>query len=141
MVRGIEIRYLYHDNDVIQLQIVADNGRFRGTTRVYAGIGELSDIAESLRGFPEDPYDKRQVMFGQFGRKIAGGAVRLRLYCRDMAGHPVIEVKIEAAYAASYVAETMTALIDFEPAALDVFLQELPKLEKQFSGCAALTTH
>ena len=138
MLRGIRITYLCHDDDVIQLQIVADNGRFRGTTRVYAGIGELSDIAESLRGFPEDPYDKRQVMFGQFGRKMAGGAVRLRLYCRDMAGHPVIEVRLEGDYTAPYVAETTTAFLDFEPAALDVFLQELPKLEKQFSGYAAL---
>ena len=52
MTRGVQVTYLYHDYDVIELQIAADNGRFRGTTRVYAGIGELSDVAESLKASP-----------------------------------------------------------------------------------------
>jgi hypothetical protein len=55
-----------------------------------------------------------------------------------MAGHPVIEMVIEADYSESEVAETTTLLMNFEPAALAVFLQGLPKLEKQFSGSAGL---
>jgi hypothetical protein len=61
-----------------------------------------------------------------------------RFYCTDLAGHTTAEIAIEADYGSLEIAETATVLMNFEPAALDVFLQELPKLEDQFSGSAAL---
>jgi hypothetical protein len=54
MARGFQVTYLYNDNDVIELRIIADNGRFCGTANVYVGMGELSNVAECLRGFPND---------------------------------------------------------------------------------------
>jgi len=133
-----QVTYLYNDTDIIELRIIADNGRFCGTANVYVGMGELSNVAECLRGFPNDSSDTREVTLGAFGQKFAGGAVRLRLYCTDLAGHTTAEIPIEADYATSEVAETATVFAKFEPAALDDFLKELPELENRLSGDATL---
>jgi len=133
MARGFQVTYLYNDTDIIELRIIADNGRFCGTANVYVGMGELSNVAECLRGFPNDSSDTREVTLGAFGQKFAGGAVRLRLYCTDLAGHTTAEIAIEADYATSEVAETATVFAKFEPAALDDFLKELPELENRLS--------
>jgi hypothetical protein len=139
MTRGLQVKYLYNDSDIIELRIIADNGRFCGTTNVYVGMGELPNVAEILRGFPKDSADSRDVTLGAFGRKFAGGAVRLRFYCTDLAGHTTGEITIEADYARSEVAETATVIAKFEPAALDEFLKELPELEHRLSGGTTLS--
>jgi hypothetical protein len=142
MTRGLQVKYLYNDTDIIELRIIADNGRFCGTTNVYVSMGELPNVAEILRGFPKDSSDCRDVTLGAFGRKSAGGAVRLRFYCTDLAGHTTVEITIEADeadYARSEVAETATVIAKFEPAALDEFLKELPELEHRLSGGTTLS--
>jgi hypothetical protein len=102
-------------------------------------MGELPNVAESLRGFPKDSSDTREVTLGAFGWKSAGGAVRLRFHCTDLAGHTTVEITIEADYARSEVTETATVIAEFEPAALDDFVRELPELEYRLSGGATLS--
>jgi hypothetical protein len=146
MIAGLQVIYLYHDFDMIEVRIIAQNGRFRGSADVYEGTGELIEAATLLSGFPKNPQDTREFIFGAFGAKFAGGAVRLELFCKDMAGHPVIRATIEAdsqriprvGNQTDEDAECATIYLEFDPAALDRFLVQLQKIEEEHAGTATL---
>jgi hypothetical protein len=146
MIAGLQFTYLYHDFDLIEVRIVAQNRRFGGTADVYEGTGELLEAAALLSGFPIDPTDKREFVFGAFGSESAGGAVRLELFCKDLAGHAAIRAKIESdsrqitngGNGTDEVAECATVYLDFEPASLDRFLADLRNIEIEHAGSATL---
>ncbi len=64
----------------------------------------------------------------------------MAFYCRDVAGHTSIDVTIEAESNHDEFAQSACLRIDFEPAALDVFLAELLQLELELTGSASLRT-
>jgi hypothetical protein len=138
MSTGLKVAYLWHDNDVIEVRVTAENPRFRGTANVYVGIDGLREAAAQLAGFPKHNRDKREVHFGAVGKGFAGGAVRLEFYCSDLAGHAALLATIEGDYGAHEVAESATIRVDFEPAALDAFLMELQQVENEHQGSASL---
>jgi hypothetical protein len=37
MKAGLKVSYLWHDNDVLELRVIAENADFRGTAAVYVG--------------------------------------------------------------------------------------------------------
>jgi hypothetical protein len=90
MNAGLKITYLYHDGDIIEVRIVAENASFRGSTDVYVGTDGLLEAAAVLEGFPKDRQDTREVVFGAAGPKFAGGSGRLKFYCKDGAGHTAL---------------------------------------------------
>jgi hypothetical protein len=139
MKHGLRFEYLYHDNDIIEIRIVADNGPFRGTADAYIGRDALTDVAEGLKGFPKGSSDRREFELGGFGPTFAGGAVRLSFYTKDMAGHIVIEVTVEADNRQLDKAEHATVIADIEAAAIDQFMLELQSLEDKLEGAATLT--
>src|ERR1700739_4822589 len=98
MDRCIRLAYRYHDVDVVELRVSAWNGSFGGSTCLYIGQGDLADAATLLVGFPNGVNDKREVTFGAFGPKFAGGAMELQFLCSDGAGHTRLDVTIEADY-------------------------------------------
>jgi hypothetical protein len=135
---GIKCTYLYHDYDVIELRVAAGNGKFSGRADVYVGRGQLLEAAATLKGFPNNPKDAREVLFGAFGSKFAGGAVRLQFYCKDLAGHSVFRATIEADCRNEQETQSATVIVDFEPASLDNFLAELTLIDEKLSGSAEL---
>jgi hypothetical protein len=135
---GLKVAYLWHDIDVLELRVTAENAEFRGTADVYVGIDALLETANILAGFPKNHLDKREIVFGAAGKKFAGGAVRLEFYCKDMAGHAAFRATIEGDYGDQEVAENATVCIDFDPAALDEFLIELKKIEAEHRGSASM---
>jgi hypothetical protein len=138
MKQGLRFEYLYHDNDIIEIRIVADNGLFRGTADVYIGRDTLSEVAEGLERFPEGSSDLRKFELGGFGPMFAGGAARLSFYTKDMAGHVVVEVTVEADCRQLDKAEHATVIADIEVAAIDQFMLELQSLEGELEGTATL---
>ena len=96
MYIGFEFRVVWHDNDVIKLCVSAWNGAFGGLAEIYEGIGNLRDAGAQLRGFPKNPADIRDVLFGNFDRKCAAGGVRMRFHCVDGAGHAYVEATIDS---------------------------------------------
>jgi len=138
MPAGLHIKYLYHDNDIIEVEVFVGNGRFCGTARVYVGIGQLSEAGALLKGFPQRSSDIREVVLGAFGRDSAGGGVRLRFYCKDLAGHAVVEATIEADHIGKGPAESAVVLADIEPASLDIFVPQLLLLDAELNGIASL---
>jgi len=140
MSTGLKITYLWHDSDVIEVRVTAENEGFRGTADVYVGTDGLMEAAATLAGFPKDSRDKREVVLGARGKQFAGGAVRLQLYCSDFAGHAAFRAIIEGDYKQTEVAESATVCVEFEPAALDAFLMELQKVGTEYQGSASLLT-
>jgi hypothetical protein len=137
---GLKVTYLYHDGDIIEVRIVAENALFRGSADVYVGTDGLLEAAAVLEGFPKDRRDSREVIFGSAGPKFAGGSVRLKLFCKDGAGHTAFRAEIEEDYREQEQAQTAVVFVDFEPASLDRFLIELRQVENEHRGAAVLIT-
>jgi hypothetical protein len=121
MNAGLRVSYLWHDSDVLEIRVIAENADFRGTAAVYVGTGDLREAATTLLGFPKNPLDKREITFGAFGKHFAGGAVNLRFHCRDLAGHATCTAMIESAYSGQEVAGSATVCIDFTQLLLTSF--------------------
>ncbi len=137
---GLRVTYLYHDIDLIEVRITAENAAFRGSANVYVGTDGLLEAAATLEGFPKDRQDTREVIFGAAGPKFAGGSARLKFYCKDGAGHTAFRAEIEEDYSGQERAQSATVFVDFEPASLDRFLIELRQVEEEHRGTATLVT-
>lgn len=96
MDTGLRFAVLWSDADVVKVRSSAWNGLFGGSAEVYVGIGGLAEAAQNLDGFPRSLSDKRQFQFGAFGVASAGGAVTMHFYCKDSAGHALVEVRMES---------------------------------------------
>lgn len=138
MDRGIQLTVTYHDVDMFQLSALAWNGEFGGTAKPYVAIGRLADAAAQLSGFPRDPSDTREVVLGAFGPKTAGGGICMRFFCIDSAGHARVEVKMESDRLSDERAQSVTLWLAVEAAAIDHFVDNLRRLERDKSGTAVL---
>ena len=139
MDRCVQLSYRYHDTDVVELEVSAWNGSFGGSTCLYIGQGDLADTATLLAGFPTSLEDRREVTFGAFGPKFAGGAMNLTFSCIDGAGHCQLHGTIEAAYdSRDLLAERVELLCALEPAALDQFVKQMRELNSSLTGSAVL---
>ena len=78
------------------------------------------------------------MILGAFGAKFAGGAARLRFYCKDGAGHGMVEIQIEGDHSGRTVSESATMIAPIEAASIDLFLPELDLIGGRLSGSAAL---
>jgi hypothetical protein len=125
---GLEVIYVYHDVDLVEVRISVENAEFRGSTNVYVSKGELLEVAETLKGFPRNSSDTREVVFGSFGPKMAGGAVRIEFCCKG-ADRPAFRAVIEEDYRQGDQAQCATVFANFDPAALDEFLIQLQQVE------------
>jgi hypothetical protein len=105
---------------------------------VYVAIGGLAEIAAKIEGFPREPSDSREIQFGAFGPEWAGGAVSMQFYCKDAAGHALIEARIESDYNGTRTAQSTHLLAAIEAAAVDEFAEELGRLETDQCGVALL---
>ena len=137
MDKGIAFRVRWHDADVAQVQVSASNGEFGGAVDVYDGIDALQELANSLKHFPKSTLDTREVTLGAFGPGYAGGAVRLRLYCKNGAGHAEVEVQMESDHQEGRV-ESAYFVVPIEAAAIDAFVDELYRLNAEKRGTASL---
>lgn len=138
MYIGFEFRVIWHDNDVINLCVSGWNGAFGGLAEIYEGIGDLRDAAAQLRGFPKNPADRREVVFGNFDRTCAAGGVRMRFHCVDGAGHAYVEAQIDSNYQSGGTVQTVILAMPVEATAVDLFVQELERLEAKQAGTAHL---
>lgn len=123
----------------MELKVSAWNGTFAGSTRLYIGQGELGNMSALLAGFPVGLEDRRELTFGAFGPKNAGGAMNLKFTCIDGAGHCQLHLVIEADYdRQDSLTERVEMLCAFEPAALDQFVQQMRELNSSQTGSAVL---
>jgi hypothetical protein len=95
MTEGLRIRIVDPDDDYLGIEIQVSNGRFAGSTRIFAGLEQLTEFSAKIAGFPTNPDDERIYEFGSRESKIAGGYGRMRFHCIDHKGHAAIEVILE----------------------------------------------
>jgi hypothetical protein len=141
---GLQVKYLWHDIHVLEAEVTASNAIFSGAARTYIGIEYLAEAAQLLDGFPRNKIDIRELEFGAFGRRFAGGAAHLRFFCNDSAGHAVVEPRIasenESNTGSNWNFPEQNALFfeEIEASAVDEFFSQLRQLNKSKSGVASL---
>jgi hypothetical protein len=135
---GFRFEVTWNDDDVFKVRVTAWNGAFGGSAGVYVPIGGLAEAAAKLEGFPRHPSDTRELQFGAFGREWAGGAVSMRFFCRDAAGHASIEARIQSDYNGTDKAQSVHLFASVEATAVDTFVTELGRLEVDRYGVALL---
>ena len=138
MSAGLTITAVDADVDYLGIEIYASNGRFSGSTWIYAGVDELSEFAGEIEGFPSGPEDQRMHEFGTREPGYAGGFCKISLRCLDRRGHVAIHIVIEDDDARYAAAEAQFSFAS-EPAALDRFIENLRSVERERSGSASLT--
>jgi hypothetical protein len=129
---------IWQDEDLFDIRVSAWNGAFGGVAELYVAIGGIEELANKLAGFPRNPTDVREIVLGMFGREFAGGAVRMRFYCSDKAGHAYVESKIESGTESAGVVQYAIISMPIEAAAIDSFVIDLRRLERERSGTAIL---
>ena len=72
-----EVIWFDFDQHLIEVVFSCSNGYFSGTCEIYVSRDELSELANSLRGFPSSASDSRRVELGTFDPKYADGGVRI----------------------------------------------------------------
>jgi hypothetical protein len=137
MEKGLTFEVVYPDSDYLGIEIHAANERFAGSTRIYAGLKELSDFAKHITGFPVDPHDVRQYEFGSRARSFAGGYCRLHFRCKDQLGHAEVGVDLEDD-SGKFQQGIAKFSLRFEAAGMDRFVKGLIEIEQERSGKANL---
>jgi hypothetical protein len=138
MNMGFLFETIWQDNDVVQMRVSAWNGIFGGAADVYLGRGQLEEASGTLRDFPTQPSDTREVIFGSFAPHMAGGGVSMRFYCADGAGHAFVDSRIESARGANGKVQSVSLTLAVEPAAVDLFVDELRQLGTSTASMARL---
>ena len=59
MICGFAITGVDPDEDCLGIEFTPLNDRFTGSTRIYAGLKELSSFAATIAGFPTGNRDRR----------------------------------------------------------------------------------
>jgi hypothetical protein len=136
MDKGIKLRLLWTDTDILKITFSVWNGEFGGFTEMYLSHGELIEAGSLLEGFPQSPKDERKLKLGDFRPDGFGGAA-LRLYIKDLVGHPYVEVSLHT----EDHEQTVTLHAPFELAALDNFASEMKKIEDEMDSTAFLRTN
>ena len=136
-IHGLKIKVVDPDEDYLGIDIQAANPRYAGSARTFAGLHELTQFANYIRGSPASVQDERVYEFGSRDRSIAGGYCKLWLRCVDHSGHPVIEVMIEDDEQRCPSGHTELS-IKVEAAGIDRFVERLFEIEREKSGQAVL---
>lgn len=144
MEPGLELKYVWHDSDVDEIEICASSGGFSGSTRAYISKHVVSSAAQMLLHFPQNSSDVRELQFGVRGENAAGGWAHLRFSCKDLAAHAILEIHIESkdewrpASRCFMSPQSAHFFAEIEAAAVDDFVRELGELNRNEDGAARL---
>ena len=141
MDRGLRVRRVWFDDDVVELQIDVSDGRSSFSNRAYVGHGHLADTVTGLDAFRAHLHGGLlDVRFGEFGPEYASGAFhgrfhfskpgRLFITCRQESEHEP--------FAGKTVASCATLYLQSEPVLLDRFVGELGGLVSRARDVAVL---
>jgi hypothetical protein len=136
---NLTIELVWEDTDLEQLSISADNGRYRGTAKVYFAQGDVQLLANSIRDFPKTN-SQREVFSG--GREEDDlSFAKLVFHCVDGAGHAVLDVTLAESlvhHARPSTRNRVELELRFEPSALDDFCRALNEVARRTNSRAVL---
>jgi hypothetical protein len=138
---GLELTCLWYDTDILELRVCASNGAYSGCAKPYLDLHGLAELAARLEGFPRDASDVREVSLGAKGSEFAGGFISIMLFCRDSAGHAVLEFKAVSKNEPgtpdvpwNRTPESVHFYAQIEASAVDAFVEDLRKLDGTLNG-------
>lgn len=135
MDKRLRIECVYADAEFIEISLFAWNGRFAGSANIYLNPEELAQAAETIKGFPINPSDSREIFLGNFKPQFAGGGARLSFRCKDSAGHAEVRIQIERI---AEEQESTILLAPVEAAAVDEFVRQLQAFSAEWDAEAIL---
>ena len=136
-IEGLRLEVVWHDPEVMQLEVLAGNAEFSAATRLYCAHGALRDFAAAIAGFPSGRGDQRQVMLGDFDAGTAGGGVLISLACESNAGHSFAHIRLQSD-SRDDVPASACFRFPVEAGAVDHFVVDLRQLNDQRTGVAKL---
>lgn len=125
MTPGIEFELIWKDDDLLEVRVVASNTRFHASAHCYTGHGAFAELAGAIAGFSRSVDDKRSVDVGTLDPAYAHGGVRLSFRCSNSAGHVVVDLEFLSEPVRMAERETASFSIEVEPAAIDLFVEQL----------------
>ena len=141
MDAGIKITIVWWDDDLVELEIIASNGRFAGRCRFYEQHDVFAKLAESMKDFPCLADDARKLALGNFDPACGGGGFRFEMACRDRAGHADMRVFVRADGDDTFgKPETAFFSIPVEAAGIDSFVSALEHMELKQGATVRLRT-
>lgn len=135
--RFLKLEVIWKDEDMFELQISVDNGRYSGQTEVYETKDSLLPFAISLNGYPNG----KQSLMHCCGEKDSYAYFEMKFYQIGSTGIVGVQISIEENVATEYREEEKDKLkleLIVEPNAIDKFQKELVNLAKTEQGIAEL---
>ena len=139
MENGINLEVVWFDEieDLVEVVFRCSNGYFSGQAEIYVSCDGLSKLADAISGFPSHPGDSRDFELGTFNPDYADGGARLHFFCKDSAGHAVVEVKLRGDGCKGLgEAESVSLLIPIQAAGVDEFIKQLRRIGKTLGASA-----
>ena len=134
---NLKIEAIWKDDDMFEMRISANNGRYSGITEVYEVSESLLEFVSKLRGFPSN-VDK---VSHSCGEKESYAYFEMEFYSIGPTGKCGVLITMEENVSTEYRKEEKDKLsmeLIVEPNAIDIFCRELKSLAEKESGIAEL---
>ncbi len=135
--RFLKLEVIWKDDDMFELQISVDNGRYSGRTEVYETKDSLLPFAISLKGYP----NSLESLIHSCGEKDSYAYFEMKFYQIGSTGIVGVHISIEENVSTEYREEEKDKLkleLIVEPNAIDKFQKELVNLAQTEQGIAEL---
>lgn len=141
MNAGIYFTKIWSDDDLLELRIEINEGRFRFQTEVYTGHEQLGQFVLALEAFKgETPGSQYEFQFGEFDPQYAAGACHFLLKFNTR-GMLIITAHLQSQFFdcdGKEVANESKLHLRSYPAQLDDFVRGLAAIHNQHSDSAVL---
>jgi len=132
------IEIIYTDSSVVEIAVLASNGRYSGSTTIYVSSEELVELGRKLLNFPTNLSD---VVEEHFGDPESYSYLNFRFRCTDNLGHIGVEVTMYDNWDNAVSKDTRSrlyVLLPIEPAGLDEFAKGLILMGETEQGSVAM---
>ena len=137
-VSELAVEVVWFDEHMLELSLRACSSNFAGQATFYAGLDEPQRFSKQIEGFPRTADDTREYEFGGADSPGYGGA-KVRLSCKDGSGHLLVRVSVYETYGEpGRVTESATVEFASVPSAVDLFVEDLQRMQVQIGDMAIL---
>ena len=135
--KNLKFEVIWKDDDMFEMRITANNGRYSGITEVYEVSESLLGFVNELNGFP---FGKDKVSHSS-GEKDSYAYFKMEFYKIGLTGKCGALITMEENVSTEYRKEEKDKLsmeLIIEPNAIDIFCRELKSLAEKEDGIAEL---
>ncbi len=135
--RYLKLEVVWKDEDMFEIQVSTNNGRYSGITEVYETKESLSSFAHGLKGFPFG----NSKLSHSCGEKDSYAYFEMNFYPIGTSGIVGVQIILEENVATEFRKEEKDKLVMeliVEPNSIDRFQNELLRLAQNEEGTAEL---